>query len=57
MTTSDHQAMLQAARAYAEKAASLAASLEPGGHDAVQALALTSIAHSLAAMASLARRD
>ncbi|MCM0678053.1 hypothetical protein NCC78_25740 [Micromonospora phytophila] len=41
-----------AAKAYAEQAAATAAKLKPGTWDAVQALALTSIAHSLAALAN-----
>ena len=40
-----------AARTYAEQAAATASKLKPGTWEAVQALALTSIAHSLAAMA------
>ena len=40
-----------AARAYAEQAAAIATKLKPGTWDAAQALALTSIAHSLAALA------
>ena len=41
-----------AASTYAEQAAATAAKLKPGTWDAVQALALTSIAHSLAALAA-----
>ena len=40
-----------AARTYAEQAAATASKLKPGTWEAVQAFALTSIAHSLAAMA------
>ncbi|WP_432572623.1 hypothetical protein [Kineococcus sp. SYSU DK005] len=40
-----------AARTHAEQAAATAAKLKPGTWEAVQALALTSIAHSLAALA------
>ena len=40
-----------AAKTYAQQAAATAANLKPGTWDAVQALALTSIAHSLAALA------
>ena len=57
MTTADHDATLQAARAYAEQATAVAAKLKPGTYEAVQALALTSIAHSLAVIAGVARRD
>jgi hypothetical protein len=39
------------ARAHADQAAATAAKLKPGTWDAVQALALTSIAYSLAALA------
>ena len=38
------------ARSYAEQAATTAAKLKPGTYEAVQALALVSIAHSLAAL-------
>ena len=40
-----------AAKTYAEQATATAAKLKPGTWDAVQALALTSIAHSMAALA------
>jgi len=40
-----------AARTYAAQATAAAAKLKPGTWDSVQALALTSIAHSLAALA------
>jgi hypothetical protein len=46
------------AATYAERAAEVAQSLKPGTYDAVQALALVSIAASLADIAaSLADRD
>ena len=45
------------AKTYAEQAAAVAAKLKPGTYDAVQALALTSIAHSLIALADAASRD
>ncbi|WP_432504586.1 hypothetical protein [Kineococcus arenarius] len=48
---------LAAAKSYAEHAAATAANLKPGTWEAVQALALTSIAHSLAALASGSPRD
>lgn len=57
MTTQDFDATLQTARAYADQATAVAAKLKPGTYDAVQALALTSIAHSLAVIAGLSRRD
>ena len=50
--TSNLEQDLQAARAYAEQAASTAAKLKPGTYDSVAALALTSIAHSLSVLAS-----
>lgn len=43
---------VQVALAYARKAASVADGLKAGTHDAVAALALTSIAHSLAVIAA-----
>jgi hypothetical protein len=51
----DHQAAVQAATDFAEQAASVAGKLEPGTYDAVQALALVSIAHSLSVLAELYR--
>jgi hypothetical protein len=39
------------AQEFADQAADVAAKLKPGTYDAVQALALVSIAHSLAAIA------
>ena len=43
---------VQVALAYAQKAAAVADGLKAGTHDAVAALALTSIAHSLAVIAA-----
>jgi hypothetical protein len=43
---------LQVARQYAELAATTASKLKPGTYDAVAALALTSIAHSLGVLAA-----
>ncbi len=57
MTTPDADSTLNTARAYAEQAAAVAARLKPGTYEAVQALALTSIAHSLTVIASTSRRD
>ncbi len=42
---------LRTASGYARQAAEVAARLKPGTYDAVQALALVSIAHSLAVLA------
>jgi hypothetical protein len=42
---------VSAALEYAEQASAVAAKLKPGGYDSVKALALISIAHSLAAIA------
>lgn len=47
MSTED----VAAARTFAEQAAATAAKLKPGTWESVQALALTSIAHSLVARA------
>ena len=47
----DDSAAVAAAQDYAQQAAAVAARLKPGTYDAVQALALTSIAHSLAVLA------
>ena len=55
MTNPNDASTLAAARAYAEQAAAVAAKLKPGTYDAVQALALTSIAHSLAVIAAADR--
>jgi len=49
-----HDQALQAARQHADLATSVAQGLEPGTYDAVTALALTSIAHSLTVLASTA---
>jgi hypothetical protein len=40
------------AREYAEQASAVAAKLKPGGYESVKALALISIAHSLADLAA-----
>ena len=40
------------AREYAQQASAIAAKLKPGGYESVKALALISIAHSLAALAA-----
>jgi len=55
----DHENELQAARHFAEQAATTAAKLKAGTYDSVAALALTSIAHSLSVLAarSAASRD
>lgn len=47
----DDEGTLQIAAEYAERAASVAGSLKPGTYEAVQALALVSIANSLAVIA------
>lgn len=47
----DQSAATQAAVAYARHADEVAAKLKPGTFEAVQALALVSIAHSLAVLA------
>lgn len=49
MSTQD----VAAARAYAEQATATAAKLQPGAGDSIQASALTSIAHRLAAPADV----
>jgi hypothetical protein len=51
----DHQAALSSAADYAEQASSVAAKLKPGTYEAAQALALVSIAHSLAVLAERSR--
>lgn len=48
----NHDQDLQAARAYAQQAASVAAKLKHGTNDSVAALALTSIAYSLSVLAA-----
>jgi len=48
----DHENELQAARHFAEQAATTAAKLKAGTYDSVAALALTSIAHSLSVLAA-----
>jgi len=57
MTTPHANATLDTARAYADQATAITAKLKPGTYEAVQALALTSIAHSLTAIAASAHRD
>lgn len=52
----DHQASVQAAADFAHQAASIAQKLKPGGYDSAQALALVSIAHSLAVLADHSRQ-
>ena len=52
--TSPH---ITAAESFAEQAAAAAGKLKPGTWDAVQALALASIAHSLAALAERTHRE
>jgi hypothetical protein len=52
----DHQAAVQAAADFAKQATSVADKLEPETYDAVQALALVSIAHSLSVLAELYRQ-
>ena len=47
----------QTASELAEQAASIAGNLKPGTYEAVQALALVSIAHSLVASQERARRS
>ena len=48
---------LQVARELAAKASEVAGKLKPGNYDAVSALALTSIAHSLSVLASRTTSD
>jgi hypothetical protein len=52
----DHQASVQAAADFAHQAASIAQKLKPGTYDSAQALALVSIAHSLAVLADHSRQ-
>ncbi|GAA1667572.1 hypothetical protein GCM10009745_07290 [Kribbella yunnanensis] len=47
-----HENDLQAAKHFAEQAATTAAKLKAGTYDSVAALALTSIAHSLSVLAA-----
>lgn len=54
--TSDHDQAVALAQEYAAQAAAVASKLKPGTYDAVSALALTSIAHSLAVLAGIQRR-
>lgn len=55
--TSEHDQAVGLAQEYAAQAAAVASKLKPGTYDAVNALALTSIAHSLAVIAATHRRD
>jgi hypothetical protein len=52
----DHQAAVQAASDFARQATDAAGKLKPGTYDAVQALALVSIAHSLSVLAEHSRQ-
>jgi hypothetical protein len=52
----DHEAGVQAATDFAQEAATVAGKLKPGSYEAVQALALVSIAHSLAVLAQHSRQ-
>jgi len=52
----DHQAAVQAAADFAQRAASVADKLKPGTYDSAQALALVSIAHSLSVLAEHSRQ-
>lgn len=52
----DHQAAVQAAADYAQQATAAAGKLKPGTYEAVQALALVSIAHSLSVLAEHSRQ-
>jgi hypothetical protein len=52
----DHQTAVQAAADFAQQAASVTDKLKPGTYDAVQALALVSIAHSLSVLAEHSRQ-
>lgn len=52
----DHQAGVQAAAEFAQEAATVAGKLKPGTYEAAQALALVSIAHSLAVLAQPSRQ-
>jgi hypothetical protein len=54
---SNHEQELQVARELAAKASEVAGKLKPGTYDAVQALALTSIAHSLSVLAARSVAD
>jgi hypothetical protein len=51
----DQSAATLAAADYAKQAASVASTLKPGTYEAAQALALVSIAHSLAVLAENSR--
>jgi hypothetical protein len=52
----NHEAAVQAAADFAQQASSAAAKLKPGTYDAIQALALVSIAHSLSVLAAHSRQ-
>jgi hypothetical protein len=52
----DHQAAVQTAADFAQQAATVAGKLKPGTSDAVSALALVSIAHSLSVLADHSRQ-
>ena len=52
----DLDAASQAASEFAQQAASVAGKLKPGTYEAVQGLALVSIAHSLAVLAERSRQ-
>jgi hypothetical protein len=52
----DHQTAMQAAGDFAAQAASVAGKLKPGTYEAAQALALVSIANSLAVLAEHSRQ-
>ena len=50
------EAGVRTAADFAQQAASLAGTLKPGSYEAVQALAIVSIAHSLAALVERSRQ-
>lgn len=52
----DDEAGARTAADFAQQAASLAGTLKPGSYEAVQALAIVSIAHSLAALVERSRQ-
>lgn len=56
MSLDQHRAT-QAAADFATQASAVAAKLKPGTYDAAQALALISIAHSLAVLAENSQAD
>jgi hypothetical protein len=55
--TIDLEAASRTADEYAKQAAAVAGKLKPGTYEAVQSLALVSIAHSLAVLAERSRQD